>query len=88
MAEQFQRQSLVGEVVSTKMDKTVRVKVTRKVRHPMYKKYVKMYKNYFAHVASVEPKMGDIVRIRAMRPLSKKKRWQVSEIVRESVKIG
>ena len=82
------RQSLVGEVVSTKMDKTVTVKVVRKIKHPLYKKFVKHYKKYLSHVSSVQPKSGDIVQITAIRPLSKLKRWQVSKIIRESVKIG
>lgn len=82
------RQSLTGEVVSTKMEKTVVVKVTRKVRHPLYKKYIKKYKKHFAHVGQIEPKMGDIVKISAIRPLSRKKRWQVSEILREAKIIG
>ena len=51
-------------------------------------KTVKRFKNYLAHVASVMPKDGDIVKISAIRPLSKRKRWQVNEIVRESVKLG
>ena len=82
------RQSLTGEVVSTKMEKTVVVKVTRKVRHPLYKKYIKKYKKHFAHIGQIEPKMGDIVKISAIRPLSRKKRWQVSEILREAKIIG
>jgi len=88
MAEQRKRQTLTGEVVSTKMDKTAVVKVTRKIRHPLYKKYVKKYKKYFAHTGQVEPKMGDVVKISAVRPISKNKRWQVSEIIREAKVIG
>jgi small subunit ribosomal protein S17 len=82
------RQTLVGEVVSDKMDKTVVVKVMRRIPHPVYRKYVKRFKKYFAYTGSVTPKVGDIVKISATRPLSKMKRWQVSEIIRESVKIG
>ena len=88
MSEQRKRQSLSGEVVSTKMDKTVVVKVTRTVKHPLYRKYVKKYKKHFAHVGKVEPKIGDIVKILSIKPMSKKKRWQVSEILREARKIG
>ena len=88
MTEKRKRQSLTGEVVSTKMDKTAVVKVTRKVKHPLYKKYIKMYKKYFAHVGTIEPKLGDIVKISSIRPISKKKRWQVSEIIREAKIIG
>ena len=79
---------MVGEVVSDKMDKTVVIQVTRKIPHPVYKKFVKRFKKYQAHVESVEPKMGDVVKISSMRPISKNKRWRVTEIVRESVKIG
>ena len=82
------KQSMVGEVVSDKMDKTVVIQVTRKIPHPVYKKFVKRFKKYQAHVESVEPKMGDVVKISSMRPISKNKRWRVTEIVRESVKIG
>lgn len=88
MTEQRKRQSLTGEVVSTKMTDTAVVEVTRKVKHPLYKKYIKKYKKHFAHVGSVEPKLGDIVKISSVRPISKKKRWQVSEIIREAKIIG
>jgi small subunit ribosomal protein S17 len=82
------KQSMVGEVVSDKMDKTVVVQVTRKIPHPVYKKFVKRFKKFQVHVESVQPKVGDVVKISSMRPMSKNKRWRVSEIVRESVKIG
>ena len=88
MTEARKRQTLTGEVVSTKMEKTAVVKVTRKIRHPLYKKYIKKYKKYFADVGQVEPKMGDLVKITAVRPISKRKRWQVSEIIREAKVIG
>ena len=88
MTEQRKRQSLTGEVVSTKMEKTVVVKVTRKIKHPLYKKYIKKYKKYFAHVGKVIPKQGDTVKISAIRPISRNKRWQVSEIIREANIIG
>ena len=88
MAEHRQRQTLTGEVTSTQMDQTVVVKVTRKVKHPMYKKFIKRYKKYLAHTASVVPKNGDIVKIISTKPISKRKRWQVSEIIRESMDIG
>ncbi|MCK4903198.1 MAG: 30S ribosomal protein S17 [Candidatus Marinimicrobia bacterium] len=88
MTEKRKRQALTGEVVSTKMAKTVVVKVTRKIKHPLYKKYIKVYKKYFAHTGTVEPKQGDIVKISSVRPISKMKRWQVSEIIREAKIIG
>ena len=79
---------MVGEVVSDKMQKTVVVQVTRKIPHPVYKKFVKRFKKFQVHVESVEPKLGDIVKISSIRPISKNKRWRVSEIVRKSIKIG
>ena len=82
------KQSMVGEVVSDKMDKTVVVQVTRKIPHPVYKKFVKRFKKYQVHVESIQPKIGDVVKINSMRPMSKNKRWRISKIVRESVKIG
>ena len=87
MKAERRRQTLIGEVISTKMDKTVNVRVMREIHHPVYGKRVKRYKKYLVHVASVQPKEGDIVKMLAMRPMSKRKRWQVSEIVRESVKM-
>jgi len=88
MTDERKRQSLVGEVVSTKMDKTVNVRVMREIAHPTYNKRVKRFNKYLAHVATIVPKDGEIVRITSMRPMSKRKRWQVSEIIRESVKVG
>ena len=82
------KQILVGEVISDKMDKTVVVQVTRRITHPVYGKILKRFKKYNSHVASVVPKVGDVVKISSVRPISKTKRWQVSKIVRESVKIG
>ena len=86
MAER-KRHTMVGEVISDKMAKTVVVEVTRKIPHPIYGKILKKFKKYNSHVASVSPKVGDIVKITSTRPLSKTKRWQVSEIVRESVRL-
>ena len=82
------KQILVGEVISDKMDKTVVVQVTRRITLPVYGKILKRYKKYNSHGASVVPKVGDVVKISSVRPISKTKRWQVSEIIRESVKIG
>ena len=82
------RQSLIGEVISTKMEKTVVVRVLREIPHPVYQKRVKRYKNYLAHIASVAPSDGDIVKILSTKPISKLKRWQVSQIVRKAVRLG
>ena len=88
MNKKRKRQILTGRVISGEMGKTVNVRETREIPHPVYKNRVKRYKNYLAHVESVAPKEGDIVRIASVRPISKNKRWQVSEIIREAVIIG
>ena len=88
MSKNNMRQNLIGKVVSTKMDSTVSVLVTRVVSHPVYKKRMKKYKKYLSHVSSVVPKDGDIVRIVSTKPISKNKRWQVSEILQESKILG
>ena len=88
MSIQRKRQSLIGQVISTKMNKTVNVKVTRKISHPLYHKKVNRFKNYLAHVSSVVPKNGDIVKINSIKPLSKLKRWQVSQIIRTTNNLG
>ena len=82
------KQSLTGKVISSKMQKTVNVKVVREIPHPVYKKRVKRYKNYLAHLGKLSAKDGDLVKITSIRPISKKKRWQVSEVVKEAVNIG
>ena len=76
------RQKLMGEIVSNKMDKTVVVKVTKKVPHPLYGKYVNRYKKYLAHLGSVKAKAGNFVEITAIPPKSKNKRWQVNRVLR------
>lgn len=73
-----------GEVVSNKMDKTVVVKVTRMFSHPLYKKYLRRSKNYYAHDENNECNIGDSVRIVETRPMSKQKRWRVAEITRRA----
>ena len=66
---------LQGEVVSDKNDKTIVVKVERRLRHPVFKKTVRMSKKYHAHDEKNEAKIGEIVRIQETKPLSKLKRW-------------
>ncbi len=82
MAEIRKRQKLVGEVVSEKMQKTVVVNVTKKIAHPVYGKYIKRSKKYMAHVGAVKSKIGNIVEIRLIPPMSKNKRWLVSKVIR------
>jgi small subunit ribosomal protein S17 len=71
------RRELHGVVVSDKADKTVIVRVDRRVQHPVYKKYVVRSKRFMAHDATNRFKVGDVVRIRECRPLSSRKRWEV-----------
>ena len=82
MSDMRKRQKLMGEIVSDKMDSTVVVKVTKKVPHPVYGKYVKRTKKYLAHIGAVDAKEGNIVEISAIPPKSKNKRWQVSRVIR------
>ena len=82
------KQSLIGKVVSTKMENTVCVEVTRLVAHPVYKKRIKKHKKFLSHVSNIVPKDGDVVRIISTKPISKHKRWRVSEILQESKSLG
>lgn len=75
----------LGEVVSTKMAKTIVVQVTRRVPHPLYKRVVTKRNKFYAHDEESSAKVGDIVRIIESRPLSKMKRWTLGEIVRRAV---
>ena len=72
---------LVGTVVSDKTDKTVTVKVERKVKHPLYGKIIRRSKKYHAHDEGNEYKPGDTVRIEETRPISKTKTWKVLDRV-------
>ncbi|MCB0096721.1 MAG: 30S ribosomal protein S17 [Caldilineaceae bacterium] len=80
-----QRKSFVGTVTSDKMDKTVVVSVVRVTRHPLYGKVIKISKKYKAHDENNDAKMGDRVRIRECRPISKEKKFFVEEILERSV---
>ena len=68
---------LQGVVVSDAMDKTVVVRVDRRVMHPVYKKFIRRSKKYSAHDEANAHKVGDVVRIEECRPISKSKRWTV-----------
>jgi small subunit ribosomal protein S17 len=72
---------LQGIVASDKMDKTVVVQVVTQMKHPQYGKYVQRTKKYYAHDETNNAKEGDTVRITETRPLSKTKRYRVSEVV-------
>jgi small subunit ribosomal protein S17 len=73
--------TITGKVVSNKMNKTVAVSVERKVKHPMYGKYVRKTAKYLAHDEDNACNEGDIVTIAECRPLSKNKSWRLVEIV-------
>ena len=73
------RRIRTGRIVSDKMNKTVTVEVTRRVQHPVYRKYISRRKNYKAHDETNEYKLNDVVLIEESRPLSKTKRWTVLE---------
>ncbi len=75
------RKERTGIVTSNKMDKTVTVSIERKVKHPIYGKFVKSTKKFKAHDEKNDANMGDIVKITETRPMSKTKRWRVVEVV-------
>ena len=88
MSNRKNKQSLIGKVVSAKMQNTVSVEVVRVIAHPVYKKRIKKHKKFLSHVSEVSPSVGDVVKITATKPISKNKRWRVSEILQESNNLG
>ena len=84
-AERNLRKTRIGVVTSNKMTKTITVAVERKLKHPIYGKFVKKTTKFHAHDEKNEASIGDVVRIMETRPLSKTKRWRLVEIV-EKVK--
>ncbi len=77
----------VGHVVSSKMDKTVVVQVTRRVQHPLYKRVVTRRKKFHAHDEENVAQVGDLVRIEESRPISRTKKWRLGEIIRRKVRV-
>ena len=75
------RKERVGEVISNKMTKTIVVRVERRFPHPRYKKVMTGYSKFYAHDEKSEAKVGDRVKIRETRPLSKTKNWRLVEVV-------
>jgi small subunit ribosomal protein S17 len=75
------RKERVGVVTSNKMDKSIVVIVERRVKHPIYGKFVKSSSKFMAHDEKNEANIGDIVKIMETRPLSKNKNWRMSEII-------
>jgi small subunit ribosomal protein S17 len=82
------RKTLIGEVVSTKMAKTIVVEVRRQKAHPFYKRVVARSKKFYAHDEDGTAHLGDVVKIEESRPLSKLKRWQLKEIVRRAALVA
>jgi len=84
MVDRKLRKTKTGAVTSDKMDKTITVAVERKVKHPLYGKFVKKTTKFHAHDETNEAKPGDVVRIMETRPLSKTKRWRLVEIIEKA----
>ena len=80
-----EKRQLVGEVVSTKMKKTIVVKVNRKFPHKTYKKLITRSKKYYVHDFNESCGLGDVVKIIESKPLSKLKRWRVLDIQKKAI---
>jgi small subunit ribosomal protein S17 len=85
MSTQGNKKTLIGLVASDKMAKTIVVEVTRRVRHPIYHKYVQSRQRYKAHDENNDAKVGDRVLIEECRPLSRDKRWRVKSILERAL---
>ncbi|NHN35148.1 30S ribosomal protein S17 [Paenibacillus agricola] len=85
MTERNDRKNQVGKVVSDKMEKTIVVAVETYKKHNLYHKRIKSTKKFKAHDENNEAKIGDVVKIMETRPLSKDKRWRLTEIVEKGV---
>lgn len=81
------KRTLMGKVVSNKMDKTITVMVERRVKHPVYGKFIKRSTKLHAHDANNECNEGDIVTITSCRPLSKSKTWMLDKIVERAATV-
>ena len=75
------KRTLIGKVVSDKMDKTVSVLIERRVKHPLYGKIVRRSKKYLAHDENNQAKIGDTVEIQEGRPISKNKSWVLTKVI-------
>ena len=85
------RKERLGKVISNKMTKTIVVSVERRYPHPQYKKVVTSYSKFYAHDEKSEAKVGDVVLIEETRPLSKLKRWRLTQVLEkgeEAAKVG
>ena len=75
------KKTIIGTVVSDKMDKTVTIEIETRKRHPIYKKFVKKHTKIKAHDEKNEAAMGDLVKVIETRPISKEKTWRIAEIL-------
>jgi small subunit ribosomal protein S17 len=84
MTERKNRKTRIGVVSSNKMTKTITVAVERKIKHPIYGKFLKKTTSFHAHDEQNTAGIGDVVRIMETRPLSKTKRWRLVEIIEKA----
>jgi small subunit ribosomal protein S17 len=82
--ERNRRKVRIGKVISNKMQKSIVVSLERKIPHPLYKKYYKQTSTLMAHDEKQEAKIGDVVRVMETRPVSKRKRWRLVEVVEKA----
>ena len=87
MKERGHKKNRVGRVLSNKMDKTITIAVERMVKHPFYGRYVRRTTKLMAHDAEQTCKIGDIVRVTEVLPLSKNKRWRLMELIERAEQI-
>ncbi len=84
MEERNLRKERTGQVISDKMDKSIVVSVQRKVKHPIYGKFIRKTTRFMAHDEKNECGIGDTVKIMETRPLSKRKRWRLVEVLEKA----
>ncbi len=82
VVERQSSRTVIGKVISDKMNKTIVVQVERKVKHPQYGKYVRRFSKMYVHDEENTSRVGDLVRIQQSRPLSKTKRWKLVEVLK------
>ncbi len=79
----FKKSNTIGKVVSASMDKSISVAVERRIKHPLYNKYISKTTKIMAHDQNNDCKVGDIVSLNEIRPISKRKSWVLSEIIKK-----
>ncbi len=84
MSDRNLRKTRIGKVLSNKMDKTITVAVERRIQHPVYGKFIKKTLKLSAHDMGNTCMEGDVVKIMETRPLSKKKRWRLVEVLEKA----